>query len=162
MLSIAAEANGGVAAEVIGAVGLVIVAGLGLLGELIRRGTKEARVAADTARHTAADAASTAADAANRIGKVNGEGNVIQMLERVLDSNQRILAGQVGQDNRIASLEGDHRPGRRHRTTAVRQRQGRHLPDGARDVEPRVPARVREGGPRAGTRRGSPPRRPPI
>ncbi len=81
-----------IAGEVVGAVALVLVAMIGVLGELIRRGAKEARDAADTARHTAADAAS-------RIGEPNGHGNVVEMLER-------ILAGQVGQDNRIARLEG--------------------------------------------------------
>lgn len=35
------------------------------------------------------------------IGRPNGDGNVVQMLEKV-------LAGQVGQDNRIARLEGNH------------------------------------------------------
>ncbi len=58
--------------------GALGVAAIGVWGEAVRRAAKEAREA---------------------IGTPNGEGTAIQMLER-------ILAGQAGQDNRIARLEG--------------------------------------------------------
>lgn len=74
-----------VAVELIGAVALVLVAMIGALGEVIRRNAREARGAADAARHA--------------IGRPNGQGNVVEMLER-------ILSGQAGQDGRIARLEG--------------------------------------------------------
>lgn len=39
-------------------------------------------------------------DVLDRIGTPNGQGNVVEMMER-------LLAGQAGQDNRIARLEGN-------------------------------------------------------
>lgn len=39
-------------------------------------------------------------DVRDRIGTPNGQGNVVEMMER-------LLAGQTGQDNRIARLEGN-------------------------------------------------------
>lgn len=39
-------------------------------------------------------------DVRDRIGTPNGQGNVVEMMER-------LLAGQAGQDNRIARLEGN-------------------------------------------------------
>ena len=48
----------------------------------------------------AAYAANTARkDVRDRIGTPNGQGNVVEMMER-------LLAGQTGQDTRIARLEG--------------------------------------------------------
>ena len=48
----------------------------------------------------AAYAANAARDVRDRIGTPNGQGNVVEMMER-------LLAGQAGQDNRIARLEGN-------------------------------------------------------
>ena len=59
-------------------IGAVVLASLGAFAEGIRRNAKQAREA---------------------IGEPNGDGTVVQMCER-------ILAGQAGQDNRIARLEG--------------------------------------------------------
>jgi hypothetical protein len=74
--------NGEFPTELVQAIASVIaalvLAGLGALGEGIRRNAKQARQA---------------------IGEPNGDGTVVQMCER-------ILAGQAGQDNRIARLEG--------------------------------------------------------
>jgi len=42
----------------------------------------------------------------DKIGDPNGQGNVVQMLER-------ILSGQTGQDHRLAELEGGHNMMRR-------------------------------------------------
>jgi hypothetical protein len=60
------------------AAGLVFATAVGTFGEIIRRQAKATRQA---------------------VGEPNGAGNVVEMLER-------ILAGQTGQDNRIARLEG--------------------------------------------------------
>ena len=46
----------------------------------------------------AAYEANAARDVRDRIGTPNGQGNVVEMMER-------LLAGQAGQDNRIARLE---------------------------------------------------------
>jgi hypothetical protein len=74
--------NGAFPSELVQAVASVIaalvLASLGALGEGIRRNAKLAR---------------------QSIGEANGDGTVVQMCER-------ILAGQAGQDNRIARLEG--------------------------------------------------------
>jgi hypothetical protein len=74
--------NGAFPSELVQAVASVIaalvLASLGALGETIRRNAKQAR---------------------QSIGEANGAGTVVQMCER-------ILAGQAGQDNRIARLEG--------------------------------------------------------
>lgn len=74
-----------VAGELIGAVALVLVAVIGVIGERTRRNARDAR---------------------NAIGSPNGQGNVTQMLERVLDGLSDVVAGQAGQDRRLANLEG--------------------------------------------------------
>lgn len=61
--------------------GVLGAAAIGALGEAIRRQARATREA---------------------VGNPNGDGTVVQMLERV-------LAGQAGQDNRLAKLErGQH------------------------------------------------------
>jgi hypothetical protein len=60
------------------AVAVVLAAAVGTFGEIIRRQAKATR---------------------QSVGEANGDGTVVQMCER-------ILAGQAGQDNRIARLEG--------------------------------------------------------
>ncbi len=62
----------------LGALGLVAAAGLGAIPSVMAKRAGE--------------------KAADAIGTPNGQGNVVQMLER-------ILAGQTGQDNRLANLE---------------------------------------------------------
>jgi len=69
------------------------------------RGVKEAKVAAGAAVSVAADALESTAGLHERIGTPNGEGNVVQMLTKVLEGQATFLAQQAGQDRRLASLE---------------------------------------------------------
>lgn len=86
ILAVTVEATD-VLVALIGAVGLI---GVALVGTISKASNAAARAAS-----TAED---TAGDMADRIGTPNGHRDVVQMLET-------ILAGQAGQDRRLARLE---------------------------------------------------------
>ncbi len=93
----------------LGTLGLVAAAGLGAIPSIMAKRAGEKAVDA--------------------IGTPNGQGNVVQMLER-------ILAGQTGQDNRLARLEAHQHD---HETRlAVVEGQLRSCP--ARQDQPPPPA----------------------
>lgn len=74
---------------------VALIGTIGLIGVAMVQTMRRASSAADRAASTAETSADVMAE---RIGTPNGEGNVVQMLER-------ILRGQTGQDSRLARLE---------------------------------------------------------
>lgn len=91
-------------------VGDLAVAGLTAAGVVLAAVVPAALALVADSRRKSAELAATRSQveqAAQAIGEPNGSGNVVQMLES-------ILAGQAGQDNRIARLEGGQHEIRTH------------------------------------------------
>jgi hypothetical protein len=128
-----------VLATVSDAVLVALITAMGLIGVALIENSRRARQESKAASTDASTARQEASKAVEAIGRPNGHGNVVEMLEQ-------LLRGQTGQDGRLARLEGWHvdkeerlrdivvRLGRLEEGARYSHRKLEHLGDGVLEV----------------------------